>query len=940
MHRWSGPAPGVARLPVAAAVALHLPAVLGDAPKSTLHLRLDVPLPTELWARAPTTLFVCGSCFHPERKVERLAFVLDGRSQTVMAHGMPRLDPLHELHPDLDVYGARVDPNSAEDPKLHAYASGFWGFVDIPARAPGSDPFQLELRAEFDDGTSGVVVLGTIAVADRPVSATKLPRERTGGPGPLVAICMATHDPPPALLERQLRSIREQTHSNWVCLISDDCSRPERFAALEQAIGGDPRFIVSRSSRRLDFYRNFERVLAMVPQDSQYVALSDQDDFWHPDKVATLLREIGSAQLVYSDARVVTADGGLVSETYWSKRRNNHTDLLSLLVANSVTGAASLFRRELLDDALPFPPAQFAHYHDHWLALTALTLGRVAYVDRPLYDYVQHGTATLGHAAANQMPSLRERLQSSRGNHRERVRLWRMHYFVDACRLLQIARILEFRGGERIAAERRRVLDRFLHAEYSLGSLATLGARGVREMVGTPETLGGEWMLFRAFLWRRLLAASARELPRRRLRLDAVPPSDLAPRAGRRATLTSAARAIAAKIAPLELALSPNAPERVNLLIPTIDLAHFFGGYIAKFNLARRLSERGARVRIVTVDPTGPLPHDWRATVESYDGLAGLFDRVEVAFGRESVPLEVSATDRFIATTWWTAHIAANAGERLKSPPFVYLIQEYEPLTFPMGTYAALAAASYRFPHYGLFSSELLRDYFRQRGIGVFAPDGLGGDRSWSFRNAITDVGRPTVGELKGRRTRRLLFYARPEAHAARNLFELGLLALVRVFEQGVFDGGWEVNGIGTVNLPHQVALGEGADLNLLARSEQASYGRLLRNHDLGLALMYTPHPSLVPIEMASAGMLTVTNSFENKTAPALSAISRNLITVEPSIEAIAAGLMRAVSACNDFEGRVRNSDVTWSRAWDISFHDDLVAAIMRALSLRVAGAT
>ena len=33
---------------------------------------------------------------------------------------------------------------------------------------------------------------------------------------------------------------------------------------------------------------------------------------------------------------------------------------------------------------------------------------------------------------------------------------------------------------------------------------------------------------------------------------------------------------------------------------------------------------------------------------------------------------------------------------------------------------------------------------------------------------------------------------------------------------------------------------------------------------------MYTPHPSLVPIEMASAGMLTVTNSFENKTAEAL----------------------------------------------------------------------
>jgi hypothetical protein len=44
-------------------------------------------------------------------------------------------------------------------------------------------------------------------------------------------------------------------------------------------------------------------------------------------------------------------------------------------------------------------------------------------------------------------------------------------------------------------------------------------------------------------------------------------------------------------------------------------LTHFFGGYIAKFNLARRLAQRGARVRIVTVDPVGPLPTSWRERV-------------------------------------------------------------------------------------------------------------------------------------------------------------------------------------------------------------------------------------------------------------------------------------------------------------------------------------
>ena len=40
-------------------------------------------------------------------------------------------------------------------------------------------------------------------------------------------------------------------------------------------------------------------------------------------------------------------------------------------------------------------------YHDHWLALVAASTGRIAYVDRPLYDYVQHPEAVIGHAGAN-----------------------------------------------------------------------------------------------------------------------------------------------------------------------------------------------------------------------------------------------------------------------------------------------------------------------------------------------------------------------------------------------------------------------------------------------------------------------------------------------------------------------------------------------------------
>ena len=58
-------------------------------------------------------------------------------------------------------------------------------------------------------------------------------------------------------------------------------------------MAGDERFVLSRSPRRLGFYRNFERALALVPRDADYVALADQDDAWHPDKLERLLAGIG-----------------------------------------------------------------------------------------------------------------------------------------------------------------------------------------------------------------------------------------------------------------------------------------------------------------------------------------------------------------------------------------------------------------------------------------------------------------------------------------------------------------------------------------------------------------------------------------------------------------------------------------------------------------------
>ena len=186
-----------------------------------------------------------------------------------------------------------------------------------------------------------------------------------------------------------------------------------------------------------------------------------------------------------------------------------------------------------------------------------------------------------------------------------------------------------------------------------------------------------------------------------------------------------------------------------------------------------------------------------------------MFDRVEVAFGRESSGLEVSRDDAFVATTWWTAHIAHAAVRELGGERFLYLIQEYEPFTFPMGAYAALADASYRLPHAALFSTELLRDYFRRHRLGVFARGE--GDAAARSRTRSRRSRRPPRRSSPAARPRRLLFYARPEPHAARNMFELGVLALGRAAERGAFADGWELHGIGTVDGGRRLDLGGGA---------------------------------------------------------------------------------------------------------------------------------
>jgi glycosyltransferase involved in cell wall biosynthesis len=473
---------------------------------------LEIPAPGRIAVGRGNAFVIGGYCYHPAERTKELAVRIGEVRQPVERFGLPRDDLYAEHAPD--------DPVAS-----HAYRGGFVALVDL-APTERAERREIELVTTLDGGREATASAGAIEVEPAltpPADAPQPPFPER--PGPRVAICMATYEPPEDLMRVQLESIREQTHENWICLISDDCSSPDAFAGLEELTGADPRFAVSRSPSRLGFYRNFERALSMAPDTADYVTLCDQDDRWHPTKLERLLDGIGSAQLVYSDARIVTPAGELVRPSYWTERRNNYTNFGSLLLANSVTGAASLYRRDLLDDALPFPPLLAKGFHDHWLAVVAMALGEIAYLDEPLYDYVQHDTAVIGHLGANKRPRpirrhLIDRLRTPTGGSRA-------VYYFDWHQQLLFCEVLRLRCWGRMTPQKRRILTRLLGADSGVAGLAWLLGRRARRLLGNNETLDRELFYSYALLRRRAVSlyTAGRKRPGRVLPRDIAIPS-------------------------------------------------------------------------------------------------------------------------------------------------------------------------------------------------------------------------------------------------------------------------------------------------------------------------------------------------------------------------------------------------------------------------------
>lgn len=149
---------------------------------------------------------------------------------------------------------------------------------------------------------------------------------------------------------------------------------------------------------------------------------------------------------------------------------------------------------------------------------------------------------------------------------------------------------------------------------------------------------------------------------------------------------------------------------------------------------------------------------------------------------------------------------------------------------------------------------------------------------------------------------KKLFFYARPNNH--RNLYITGIHLLDQAALQGVLDPSrWEIHLVGKG--PQKLHFSSGLSCFYHDPMPWAEYVSFLQGMNAGLSLMYTPHPSYPPLDLAAMGIPVLTNSFGIKTD--LRSYSENILTTGLALPELLDGLTRLMALAEDSDQVLRN---------------------------------
>ena len=211
-----------------------------------------------------------------------------------------------------------------------------------------------------------------------------------------VNILMSTYNGEKFVAE-QIESIQKQTHTEWHLIIRDDGSTDKTCEIIGDFVNKDSRIKLIRAEN-VGVIKSFYELIKNN-NEANFYFFADQDDYWLPEKLTVMLAEAkkhdNRKPVMYYTDLTVTDKALNVTAKSMIRSQSDHanTKLVQELTENTVTGGASMINHEL---AKLWQTTNDIIMHDWYLALVAVALGELVYIDQPTHLYRQHDANVLG----------------------------------------------------------------------------------------------------------------------------------------------------------------------------------------------------------------------------------------------------------------------------------------------------------------------------------------------------------------------------------------------------------------------------------------------------------------------------------------------------------------------------------------------------------------
>lgn len=235
-----------------------------------------------------------------------------------------------------------------------------------------------------------------------------------------LSIAMTTYNGSRYISE-QLQSLANQTIKPYEIVICDDCSKDNTVEIIENFKKNSGLNIkIIKNHRNLGVIKNFEKAISNTTGD--IIFLSDQDDYWFPQKLkdySVAFMSHKDVDLIFSDAQIVDKNLKPLSGSFFTYEQltmpnkfvnNNLTNIMSFISMKlAASGATIAFRRKLIPILLPIPEIKQL-LHDGWIGRIASSTSNSLLLPQPYSKYRQHENNVDGYKSGilNKFKDLKE----------------------------------------------------------------------------------------------------------------------------------------------------------------------------------------------------------------------------------------------------------------------------------------------------------------------------------------------------------------------------------------------------------------------------------------------------------------------------------------------------------------------------------------------------